>query len=357
MNALMEAGPRETAVEKHGEVHGVAIAVVTQNKDDESQCRVKVRYPWHDKPRDSYWARLAMPMAGKDRGLVTIPEVRVGSATLRDVRTTVFDEAAVDAMLNGWRSDEPARGILGYEALAHHVLTVDYERDRLAITPAGAPPDPATTFDLAPLRGVPTLPVRVDGAQYRVIIDTGSSEGIYLSEDWEDDLHFRAGPTIVGYVMGASGLVAEHAGRLEGAIEIGGHRVDAPIVSLAAVPVCGAAYLLRFIVTLDVDASRGSLVQADSEPIEALPIRSFGFAWLHVGGVWRITRLIPGGHAGTAGIMVDDELLTIGGHTPEELASSWLGWEDIAPGDHTVVRVRRGDEEVSIDLPIAILVP
>jgi uncharacterized protein involved in type VI secretion and phage assembly len=75
MTALMDTGPRETAIEKHGEVHGVAIAVVTQNKDDESQCRVKVRYPWHDKPRDSYWARLAMPMAGKDRGLVTIPEV------------------------------------------------------------------------------------------------------------------------------------------------------------------------------------------------------------------------------------------------------------------------------------------
>jgi len=76
MTALMDTGPRETALEKHGEVHGVAIAVVTQNKDDESQCRVKVRYPWHDKPRDSYWARLAMPMAGKDRGLVTLAELR-----------------------------------------------------------------------------------------------------------------------------------------------------------------------------------------------------------------------------------------------------------------------------------------
>lgn len=75
MTVLTQAGPSETALEKHGEVHGVAIAVVTQNQDDENQCRVKVRYPWHDKPRDSYWARLAMPMAGNGRGLVTIPEV------------------------------------------------------------------------------------------------------------------------------------------------------------------------------------------------------------------------------------------------------------------------------------------
>jgi uncharacterized protein involved in type VI secretion and phage assembly len=71
----MEAPPRETTLEAGGYVKGVAVALVTQNKDDEGLCRVKVRYPWHDKPRDSYWARLAMPMAGKDRGLVLIPEV------------------------------------------------------------------------------------------------------------------------------------------------------------------------------------------------------------------------------------------------------------------------------------------
>ena len=25
--------------------------------------------PWHSQPRESYWARLAMPMAGNDRGI------------------------------------------------------------------------------------------------------------------------------------------------------------------------------------------------------------------------------------------------------------------------------------------------
>jgi uncharacterized protein involved in type VI secretion and phage assembly len=67
--------PRKTELESGGGVKGVATALVTQNKDPESLCRVKVRYPWHDKPTVSYWARLAMPMAGKDRGLVVIPEV------------------------------------------------------------------------------------------------------------------------------------------------------------------------------------------------------------------------------------------------------------------------------------------
>ena len=44
---------------------GVAIALVTQNKDDESLCRVKVRYPWHDKPHESYWHALRCPWPAK----------------------------------------------------------------------------------------------------------------------------------------------------------------------------------------------------------------------------------------------------------------------------------------------------
>lgn len=71
----MEPMATETSHEAGGYVKGVAIALVTQNKDDEKMCRVKVSYPWHDQPRESYWARLSAPMAGKDRGFVMIPEV------------------------------------------------------------------------------------------------------------------------------------------------------------------------------------------------------------------------------------------------------------------------------------------
>lgn len=72
---LMEMAPRENSLEAGGYVKGLAIALVTQNHDDENLCRVKVSYPWHDKPSESYWARLAAPMAGSNRGTVFIPEV------------------------------------------------------------------------------------------------------------------------------------------------------------------------------------------------------------------------------------------------------------------------------------------
>lgn len=72
---VFHVAPDETELESGGYAKGVAVALVTQNKDEDGLCRVKVRYPWHEKPRESYWARIAVPMAGNGRGTVMIPEV------------------------------------------------------------------------------------------------------------------------------------------------------------------------------------------------------------------------------------------------------------------------------------------
>jgi len=72
----MSAGEANSEItHESGYAKGVAVAIVTQNKDVDGLCRVKVRYPWHDKPRESFWARLAVTMAGGERGTVFIPEV------------------------------------------------------------------------------------------------------------------------------------------------------------------------------------------------------------------------------------------------------------------------------------------
>ena len=75
MSPIRRTKPTKTQPENSGYITGVAIGLVTQNKDEEGLCRVQVSYPWHDKPLESYWARLAMPMAGNERGLVLVPEV------------------------------------------------------------------------------------------------------------------------------------------------------------------------------------------------------------------------------------------------------------------------------------------
>jgi phage baseplate assembly protein V len=58
-----------------GRFLGVAIAVVTNNKDPDGLGRVKVKLPWISEQIESDWSRVVTPMAGAGRGLYCLPEV------------------------------------------------------------------------------------------------------------------------------------------------------------------------------------------------------------------------------------------------------------------------------------------
>lgn len=55
--------------------YGVAVAIVTDNDDPNSMGRVKLKFPWLDDSVVSNWARIVAPGAGKDTGVVWIPQV------------------------------------------------------------------------------------------------------------------------------------------------------------------------------------------------------------------------------------------------------------------------------------------
>ncbi|NJM47385.1 MAG: phage tail protein [Alkalinema sp. RU_4_3] len=56
-------------------IYGVVIGLVTNSEDPEKMGRVKVKYPWLSDTDESNWARIATPMAGKERGFFFPPEV------------------------------------------------------------------------------------------------------------------------------------------------------------------------------------------------------------------------------------------------------------------------------------------
>ena len=58
-----------------GQMPGLVEALVVDNKDPEKLGRVKLKFPTLPEGPESHWARLVMPMAGKERGWMTIPEV------------------------------------------------------------------------------------------------------------------------------------------------------------------------------------------------------------------------------------------------------------------------------------------
>jgi uncharacterized protein involved in type VI secretion and phage assembly len=65
----------EAALERK-RLWGVYAALVTDIKDPDGQGRVRVKFPWAADPNGGYelWARLAMPLAGNNRGVWLIPD-------------------------------------------------------------------------------------------------------------------------------------------------------------------------------------------------------------------------------------------------------------------------------------------
>ena len=62
-------------VNQQKKIYGVVIGIVTNNNDPDKLGRVKVRFPWLSDTDESWWARIATPMAGKERGAYFLPEV------------------------------------------------------------------------------------------------------------------------------------------------------------------------------------------------------------------------------------------------------------------------------------------
>lgn len=56
-------------------IYGVVVGIVTDNNDPEKLGKVKLNFPWRGVNGQSYWARIATLMAGKDRGTFFLPEV------------------------------------------------------------------------------------------------------------------------------------------------------------------------------------------------------------------------------------------------------------------------------------------
>lgn len=61
--------------QRAGRYYGVVVGIVTDNQDPNNMARVRVKFPWLSDDNESWWARIAVPMAGPGRGTYFLPEV------------------------------------------------------------------------------------------------------------------------------------------------------------------------------------------------------------------------------------------------------------------------------------------
>lgn len=72
---LMQLISEQAADHGRSRITGVVIGIVTNNSDVGGLGRVKVKFPWLSGADESFWARVAAPMAGNNRGAYFLPEV------------------------------------------------------------------------------------------------------------------------------------------------------------------------------------------------------------------------------------------------------------------------------------------
>ncbi len=86
-------------------INGAVVGIVTDNVDPDGMNRVKVEFPVDsDQGLSSSWCRMMSPMAGKDRGLVILPDIGTEVVLMYAYRT--MSPYVVGAVYNG-SDDKP----------------------------------------------------------------------------------------------------------------------------------------------------------------------------------------------------------------------------------------------------------
>ncbi len=112
-----------------GQMPGLVEALVVDNVDPAGLGRVKVRFPTLPEAPESAWARLNMPMAGRNRGWMTIPEK--GDEVLVSFMHGDFNHAVVvGSLYNGvdkppYANEDGENNLRVFQSRSGHRVTFD----------------------------------------------------------------------------------------------------------------------------------------------------------------------------------------------------------------------------------------
>ena len=112
-----------------GQMPGLVEALVTDNEDPDSMGRVKVKFPTLPEMPESYWARVVTPMAGKQRGWVSLPEVD-DEVLVAFVHGDFNNAIILGALFNGedtppYANDDGNNDLRVFQSRSGHRVTFD----------------------------------------------------------------------------------------------------------------------------------------------------------------------------------------------------------------------------------------
>lgn len=305
--------------------------------------------------------------ASEDMGLSQVKEMRVGDVTLRDQSFVVLplkDMDRVEGLELG--------GIVGFEMLKRLVARIDYAGHRLTLLRPEAfrPPAGATAVPFTFDGHNPQVEGRIDGIPGRFTIDTGSRTSLDLHRPFAEKhgLKERYAPrfeAVTGWGVGGS---VKSAVTRAGVLELGGVRIESPVIHLALAAQrgsfndahlagnVGGGVLRRFTVTFDYAGQVMYLEpNADRDHREAFDRAGM---WINLAsdpeGGYEVEDVVPGSPAAEAGLKVGDVILALDGKAAGDLPLSEARkrLREPAPGTPVRLSVKSGaaTQEVTVVL-------
>jgi uncharacterized protein involved in type VI secretion and phage assembly len=108
---------------------GLVEALVENNVDPEGMGRVKLKFPTLPDMPSSFWARLVMPMAGQNRGWMTIPEIN-DEVLVAFVHGDINHAIVLGSLYNGidtppYANEDLMNNLRVFQSRSGHRLTFD----------------------------------------------------------------------------------------------------------------------------------------------------------------------------------------------------------------------------------------
>lgn len=112
-----------------GQMPGLVEAIVVDNVDPDQMGRVKVKFPTLPEMPESFWCRLVMPMAGRERGWMTIPEID-DEVLVAFIHGDINHALVLGSLYNGvdtppYANEDQENNLRVFQSRSGHRLTFD----------------------------------------------------------------------------------------------------------------------------------------------------------------------------------------------------------------------------------------
>jgi hypothetical protein len=159
-------------------------------------------------------------------------------------------------------------GILGFNAFADFLLTLDYPHRRVRIERGTLPdPDGRTILSFDSSHRIPEIQIDVAGHTMTADLDTGNvvNDQVEVPAASARELPWLSAPAAAGRAQTVSGSEALASGQLDGDLQIGSYIIHQPHLTIVdGLPVAniGSGVLAHFVVTFDQKNRRVRLTPA-----------------------------------------------------------------------------------------------